>query len=151
VTTLQDCCATRDSMTATPGETVARGRKPGPLAQLWRGTARAGDRDVLAGVLQARIQTALAATEGCRGAYVLQRPIERGEVETLVLTLYEGVGLGSGGTCGAGLPALSDAEKRLLITADGCAVCYEVLADPGRMRLYADLSRRFPLRMMVPR
>jgi len=151
MTTLQDCCAPRDSMIRRAGEPVAHRRRPGTVAKLWRSTTQVAHRDVLARLLQARIQAAIADSSACRGAYVLQRPTERGEVETLVLALYEGARLGDGGACGGDLLALCDAEKHLLLVADESTVRYDVLTDPGRMRLYADLSRRFPLRMMVPR
>lgn len=121
------------------------------IAQLWRGSTRAADRHAFASLVQARIRAVLAGSEACRGAYVLQREVRQDEVETLVLTLHAGAPFASDGEQAFSPVALSEAEKRLLVTHEGSAARYAVLTNPGRTLLYADLARRFPLRIMAPR
>lgn len=121
------------------------------IAQLWRGSTRAADRHVFASLVQARVQAALAGSEGSRGAYVLQRQVRQDEVETLVLMLHADARFVPDGGQEPGPVALSETEKRLLLAQEASAARYAVLTDPGRTLLYADLARRFPLRMMVPR
>jgi len=153
MTTLQDHSAPLDSMIATEAEpaAVAGGGRPGLMAQLWRGSTRVADRHVFASLVQAKIQAALSRSEACKGAYVLQRQVRQGEVETLVLMLHEGASVAGGGGREPDLVVMSEAEKRLLIACDGSATRYDVLTDSRRALSYADLLRRFPLRMMAPR
>lgn len=121
------------------------------IAQLWRGSTRAADRHVFASLVQARVQAVLAGSEGCRGAYVLQREVQQDQVETLVLMLHAGAPFASDRDQELGPVILSAAGKRLLVAHEESAARYAVLNDPGRTLLYADLARRFPLRMMAPR
>jgi len=122
------------------------------IAQIWRGRTRADDRSDFTSLLQARIQAELAGSRVCQGAYLLQRHIEEGQVESLILTLYDRGPLG----CGGGEENLqplppSDEEARLLLGRDLTSARYDVIVDPPRALLYAELRRRFPLRFAAPR
>ena len=122
------------------------------IAQIWRGRTRDDDRNDFTNLLQARIQAEVASSSACRGAYVLQRQIEGGQVESLVLTLYDP--RSPGGSTREQTPHSlppSDKEARLLIGCDLTSARYEVIIDPERALLYAELRRRFPLRFAGPR
>ncbi|HEY7889643.1 MAG TPA: hypothetical protein VIC29_15590 [Steroidobacteraceae bacterium] len=113
------------------------------IAQIWRGRTRAEDRHDFTRLLQERMRTEAAISQACRGAYVLQRELEEGEAESLVLTLYDQ---------GAPVPPSQPAEEAaLLVSCDLTPTQYEVVADPRRGLLYASLRRRFPLRIATPR
>jgi hypothetical protein len=113
------------------------------IAHIWRGRTRAGDLTDFTSLLEARVQAQLAASNACRGAYVLQRPIENSQVESLVLTLYDPR---------APAPAVvSDTEARFLLGSDPVSARYDVVIDPRRAQLYAELRRRFPLRFAALR
>ncbi|MHB8812377.1 MAG: hypothetical protein ACYDAE_03850 [Steroidobacteraceae bacterium] len=117
------------------------------IAQIWRGLTRADDRHDFTSLLQARMQAELAASRACLGAYVLQRQMESSEVESLVMTLYDhGSRVSSGHAGNPHPPPVSAKEARLLLGADATAARYEVIIDPQRALLYAELRRRFPLR-----
>lgn len=105
------------------------------IAEIWSGRTRSEHRDTVTRQLQATIEAKIKSAAGCRGAYLLQRQIDADQVETLILTLYE-----------PGRGSESPREDR-----DGTVTCYEVITDPPRTLLYAELSRRFPLRSMAPR
>lgn len=114
------------------------------IAEIWSGRTSAERRDTVTTALQAHIQAKMKSTSACRGAYVLQRPLECGQYEILLLTLYEPQRESTGRTVEAcEEPPLSDFGDTL--------TCYEVITDPVRTLLYAELSRRFPPRMMAPR
>ena len=122
------------------------------IAQIWRGRTRDDDRNDFTNLLQARIQAEVASSSACRGAYVLQRQIEGGQAESLVLTLYDPTSRGGCAREQTPQPSLpSDKEARLLIGCDLTAVRYDVIIDPQRALLYAELRRRFPLRFAAPR
>ena len=122
------------------------------IAQIWRGRTRAGDLDDFTRLLEERALKELEASRACHGTYVLQRPIEMSQVESLVLTLYDRPSRSDGGQ-GAALssPPISEREARLLLGCDSAPARYEVIIDPRRARLYADLRRRFPLRLAALR
>lgn len=109
------------------------------IAEIWSGRVRAERRAAVATELQAAIQEKMKATSACRGAYLLQRQLERGEYEILLLTLYEP----ERDSARNGAPPSSDFGDTL--------TRYEVVTDPVRTLLYAELSRRFPPRSMAPR
>jgi hypothetical protein len=122
------------------------------IAQIWRGRTRADDRNDFTSLLQARIQAELASSRVCQGAYVLQRQIEDGQLESLVLTLYNTGPLGTSGreqSLQASAPSAE--EARLLLGCDPTSARYEVIVDPPRALLYAELRRRFPMRFAAPR
>jgi|SRR5215469_6357596 len=122
------------------------------IAQIWRGLTRADDRHDFTSLLQSRMQAELASSNDCCGAYVLQRPIASSQVESLVLTLYDHGSLGSARRAAQNdvLP-VSAQEARLLLGGDLTPARYEVIIDPQRALLYAELARRFPLRFAAPR
>lgn len=113
------------------------------IAQIWRGRTRAEDLTDFTALLERRVQAELAASSGCRGAYVLQRPIGNRQVESLILTLYERLV--------PSLPVVSDKEARILLDSDPVSPRYEVIIDPRRAQLYGELRRRFPLRFAALR
>lgn len=113
------------------------------IAQIWRGRTRAGDLDDFTRLLEERALKELEASRACHGTYVLQRPIEMSQVESLVLTLYD--------RPSPPAPLLSNKEARFLLGSDPAPALYEVIIDPRRARLYADLRRRFPLRIAALR
>jgi len=114
------------------------------IAEIWSGRIRAERRDAVTTELQAAIQQKMKTTGACRGAYVLQRQLESGEYEILLLTLYEPQrDSPPKGAPHRGAPSSSDFADT--------PTCYEVVTDPVRTLLYAELSRRFPPRMMAPR
>lgn len=122
------------------------------IAQIWRGRTRDDDRDDFTSLLQARIQAEVASSSACRGAYVLQRQIGGGQAESLVLMLYDPSSPGgSTREQSAQPPPPSDREARLLLGCDLTSTCYDVVIDPERALLYAELRRRFPLRFAGPR
>ena len=122
------------------------------IAQIWRGRTRADDSNDFTGLLQARIQAELASSRVCLGAYVLQRRIDDGQAESLVLTLYDRGSVGASGREMNADPTLpSREEARLLLGCDPTPASYEVIVDPHRAVLYAELRRRFPLRFAAPR
>lgn len=112
------------------------------IAQIWRGRTRADDLTDFTRLLEERVQTELAAAT-CRGAYLLQRPIESSQVESLVLTLYE--------RPSPTAPLVSDKEASFLLGSDPAPARYDVVIDPRRAQLYAELRRRFPLRFAALR
>ncbi|HEY1890159.1 MAG TPA: hypothetical protein VGG63_07125 [Steroidobacteraceae bacterium] len=112
------------------------------IAQIWRGRTRADDLTEFTRLLEERVQTQMAAAI-CLGAYVLQRPLESSQAESLVLTLYD--------RPSPSAPPISDKEARFLLSCDPAPAGYEVVIDPRRARLYADLRRRFPLRIAALR
>jgi hypothetical protein len=98
------------------------------------------------------MQVGLASSNACRGGYVLQRQIEGSEVESLVLTLYDPRLLGGSGRGeGFALPLISENEARFLVGCDPTPAQYEVIVDPRRGLLHAELRRRFPLRIAALR
>lgn len=114
------------------------------IAEIWSGRTSAERRDAVTKQLQAKIQAKMQSTSACRGAYVLQRQLDGGQYEILLLTLYEPQrGATRDGTAHRDAPPLTDFGDTL--------TCYEVITDPARTLLYAELSRRFPPRMMAPR
>lgn len=113
------------------------------IAQIWRGRTRADDLIDFTALLEKRVQAELADSSACRGAYVLQRPIGNRQVESLVLTLYD--------RPGPSPPVVSDREARFLLGSDPVSPRYEVIIDPRRAQLYAELRRRFPLRFAALR
>lgn len=122
------------------------------IAQIWRGRTRADDRNDFTNLLQARIQAEVASSSACRGAYVLQRQVEGDQAESLVLTLYDPAS--HGGSVREQTPRSllpSDKEARLLLGCDPTPARYDVIVDPQRALLYAELCRRFPLRFAGPR
>ncbi|HXS21270.1 MAG TPA: hypothetical protein VN735_08545 [Steroidobacteraceae bacterium] len=122
------------------------------IAQIWRGRTRDDDRNDFTNLLQARIQAEVASSSACRGAYVLQRQIEGGQAESLVLTLYDPTSLGGSKHEQTPQPSPpSDKEARLLLGCDLTSARYDVIIDPQRALLYAELRRRFPLRFAGPR
>lgn len=83
---------------------------------------------------------------------MLQRQIEDGQLESLVLTLYNSGPLGISGREQSLQPSAPSAEEaRLLIGCDPTSARYEVIVDPPRALLYAELRRRFPMRFAAPR
>lgn len=111
---------------------------------------RAADREVCAARLLAAIHTALADCRTCRGAYLLSGRADDTHSELMVLTLF------------AGMPVTACHEDQALYRAavfdqpPPCAfnssiALYEVLTEPRRTLSYANLRRRFPLRLMGPR
>jgi hypothetical protein len=121
------------------------------IAQIWRGRTRADDSHDFTSLLQARLQAELAMSRACQGGYLLQRQTEDGQAESLVLTLYDHGSAGAERGAGPGLPHLSEKEARLLLGGDPIAARYQVILDPPRALLYAELRRRFPLRIAAPR
>lgn len=123
------------------------------IAQIWRGLTRADDRHDFTSLLQARMQAELAASNECLGAYVLQRQMESSQVESLVLTLYDREPLVNAGRSDKPdpPPLVSAKEARLLLGGDPAPAQYEVIIDPQRALLYAELRRRFPLRFAAVR
>lgn len=122
------------------------------IAQIWRGRTRVDDSHEFTRLLQARIQAEIATAKACQGAYVLQRQIEGGQAESLVLTLYDHrSGLISRPDESLAAPPLSEQETRLLVGCDPTPARYDVITDPRRARLYAELRRRFPLRIAAVR
>ena len=119
------------------------------IAKIWRGLTRAGDRHDFMSLLQARVQAQLATSRACLGAYVLQREIAGSQAESLVLTLHDEAAHAT--ACERDSPAISENEARLLLGYDPTAASYEVMIDPQRAVLYAELRRRFPLRFAAPR
>lgn len=113
------------------------------IAEIWSGRTSAEHRDSVTTALQAQIQAKMKSTSACRGAYVLQRQLDDGQYEILLLTLYEPQRGATGGAQHCQPPSLSGFGDTL--------TCYEVITDPARTLLYAELSRRFPPRMMAPR
>lgn len=121
------------------------------IAQIWRGRTRADDSHDFTSLLQARLQAELAISKACQGGYLLQRQTEDGQAESLVLTLYDHRSARAERPEKAGLPHLSETEMRLLTGGDPIATRYQVILDPPRALLYAELRRRFPLRIAAPR
>lgn len=113
------------------------------IAQIWRGRTRADDLTDFTRLLEARVQSELAASSACRGAFVLQRSIENSQVESLVMTLYD--------PRAPAPPVVSDRETCFLLGSDPVSPRYEVIIDPRRAQLYAELRRRFPLRFAALR
>lgn len=109
------------------------------IAEIWSGRASAERLDAVTTELQAKIQAKIKSTSACRGAYVLRRQLDGGQYEILILTVYEPE-RGSRGS-GAGQP-----DASALPDLGATVISYEVVTDPARTLLYAELSRRFPLR-----
>jgi hypothetical protein len=114
------------------------------IAEIWSGRTSAARRDAVTTELQARIQTKMKTASACRGAYVLQRPLEGDQYEILLLTLYEP-------ERGSSREAPGHPDATPLCDFGDTLTRYEVITDPVRSLLYAELSRRFPPRMMAPR
>lgn len=122
------------------------------IAQIWRGRTRAEDRHDFTRALQETIQSELAISKACRGAYVLQREIEWGQTESLVLTLYDPGPLGGRARDESHDPtSRSGKAAHLLVSCEPIPVRYEVVVDPRRALLHARLRRGFPLRIAAPR
>jgi len=122
------------------------------IAQIWRCRTRADDAHDFTNLLQARAQAQLSASTACLGCYVLQRELANSEVESLVLTLYERRLLDAGvHDLTPWSPAISNEEARLLLPGGLAQTQYQVVIDPRRARLFADLRRRFPLRIAALR
>lgn len=122
------------------------------IAQICCGRTQAEDHDHLASLLKARIPALLKTSKACRGAYLLQRRLEPGRVESLVMTLYDHgfpVCLMHGETLDPRL--LSEEESRLLLGCRPSPTRYDVIIDPRHSLLHADLRRRFPLRFAAVR
>lgn len=120
------------------------------IAQIWRGLARATDREACVTQLLAGIQAALVDSATCKGAYLLTRPTDDADVELMVLTLFGG----SAVTASHGDEARYRAavfDRPLPRVFDGRVAIYEVSTEPRRAWSYANLRRRFPLRLMAPR
>jgi hypothetical protein len=109
------------------------------IAEIWSGPISAERRDTVTKQLQAHIQAKIQSTSACKGAYLLQRQLDGDRFEILILMLYEP----RSGTENREASPLGDFADTL--------TCYEVVTDPARTLLYAELNRRFPLRMMAPR
>jgi hypothetical protein len=120
------------------------------IAQIWRGVTRAAEREACVAQLLAAIHTALVDSRTCKGTYLLTRPTDDAGIELMVLTLFEGRAV-----------AACHEDEALYRAAvfDGPLPCafnksvavYEVLTEPRRTLAYANLRRRFPLRLMGPR
>jgi hypothetical protein len=120
------------------------------IAQIWRGVTRAADRETCVAQVLAGIHAALADATTCKGTYLFTRPSNEADVELIVLTLFEAATVTS---CHEG-EALFRAEafgRPLPLAFDRRIAIYEVLTEPGRTSSYANLRRRFPLRLMAPR
>jgi hypothetical protein len=120
------------------------------IAQIWRGVTRATDREACVAQLLAGIHTALVDATTCKGAYLLTRPSDEADVELIVLTLFEGATVTSRHE-GEALFRAAAFGRPLPLAFDGSVAIYEVLTEPGRTSSYANLRRRFPLRLMAPR
>lgn len=120
------------------------------IAQIWRGVTRATDREACVESLLARIHTAVEDSTTCKGAYLLTRLTEEADVELMALTLFGGA---AEAACrdGETLYRAAVFDRPLPLTCDSSVAVYEVLAEPGRTLSYANLRRRFPLRLMAPR
>lgn len=120
------------------------------IAQIWRGATRAADREICVASLLARIHAALEDSTTCKGAYLLTRLTEEADVELMVLTLFGGA---AEAAChdGETLYRAAVFEKPPPLTCGNSVAVYEVSAEPGRTLSYANLRRRFPLRLMAPR
>ena len=59
------------------------------IARMWRGQARAENADAYERFVTTKVFAELPAIAGHRGAYLLKRPIENGEVEFIAVTLWE--------------------------------------------------------------
>ncbi|MGH8202733.1 MAG: hypothetical protein ACREVO_20585 [Steroidobacteraceae bacterium] len=120
------------------------------IAQIWRGVTRAAEREACVAHLLAAIHTALVDPRTCKGAYLLSRPTNDVEVELMVLTLFEGIAV----TACHDDEALYRAavfDRPLPRAFNKSVAVYEVLTEPRRTLSYANLRRRFPLRLMGPR
>lgn len=100
--------------------------------------------------LLAGIHTALVDSRTCKGAYLLTRPAADADIELMVLTLFEGIAVT---TCheDEALYRAAVFDKPLPCASNGSVALYEVLTEPRRTLSYANLRRRFPLRLMGPR
>lgn len=120
------------------------------IAQIWRGVTRSADREACVASLLARIHAALEDSRTCKGAYLLTRVTDDADVELIVLTLFGGA---AAAAChdGAALYRAAVFDRPLPFASDAGVTVYEVSAEPGRTLSYANLARRFPLRLMAPR
>jgi|SRR5690348_8356493 len=120
------------------------------IAQIWHGVTPAADREACVARLLAGIQAALVDCATCKGAYLLARPTDGGDVELVVLSLFRGAGRISSHD-GAALYQTAVFDGQLPLVLDRSIAVYEVLTEPHRTLSHANLQRRFPLRLMAPR
>lgn len=83
---------------------------------------------------------------------MLTRPSGEGEVdaELVVLTLFAGATV-AGCHGGEVVNPTASFDRSLPLVFDRSVEVYEVLTEPCRTSSYANLRRRFPLRLMAPR
>lgn len=120
------------------------------IAQIWRGVTRAADREACVAQLLAGIHTALVDCTTCKGVYLLTRSTDDADVELMVLTLFEGAAVAAHHHDEALYRATVFDRPRSCVS-DGRVAVYEVSTAPSRALSYANLRRRFPLRLMAPR
>jgi hypothetical protein len=120
------------------------------IAQIWRGVTRATDREACVAQLLAGIHTALVDARTCKGAYLLARRTDDADVELMVLTLFGGA---AASPCGEDEALYRTAvfDRPLPCAFNKSVAVYEILTEPRRTLSYANLRRRFPLRLMGPR
>lgn len=111
---------------------------------------RAADREACTAQLLAAIHTALVGGTTCKGAYLLTRPTDGADVEIVALTLFAGAAVTA---CHAdeALYRAAVFDRPLPLLFDSSVAVYEVSTEPRRTLSYANLRRRFPLRLMAPR
>jgi hypothetical protein len=120
------------------------------IAQIWRGQTRASDREASVAQLLKGIQTALVGCATCKGVYLLTRPTGDTDVELMVLSLF---GAATASAChdGEALYRAAAFDRQLPFVFDKRVAVYEVSTGSRRALSYANLQRRFPLRLMAPR
>lgn len=120
------------------------------IAQIWRAVTRAAEREACVAQLLAGIHTALVDSRTCKGAYLLTRPTGDADIELVVLTLFDGT---SATACHEDVALYRAAvfDRPLPCACNRSVAVYEVLTEPRRTLSYANLRRRFPLRLMGPR
>lgn len=121
------------------------------VAQIWRGMTRAADREGCVARLLAAIHTALEESATCKGAYLLTRPTGDDQVELMVLILFGGAAVATCHEPETLCRAAAVFDRALAVTSERSVAIYEVATDPRRTLSYANLRRRFPLRLMTPR
>ena len=86
----------------------------------------------------------------CKGVYLLTRPTGDTDVELMVLSLF---GAATASAChdGEALYRAAAFDRRLPFVFDKRVAVYEVSTGSRRALSYANLQRRFPLRLMAPR
>jgi hypothetical protein len=120
------------------------------IAQLWRGVTRPSDREACVAQLLAGVHTALVDSATCKGSYLLTRNTDDANVELVVLTLFAGTAVTSCHDDEAFYRAAAF-DGALPLVFDRSVAVYEVATEPRRTLSYANLRRRFPLRLMAPR